>query len=137
MAQLLHITLQNDLSEVERLNDEVSAFIVSRGLDAETVFKVNLALEEVVTNVMNYAYGRDVRKELDVLISHEPGELTIEVVDSGPPFNPLERPEPDLTLPIEKRPIGGLGIHLVRSIMNGLDYHRTHDKNHLIMKKQV
>jgi len=61
----------------------------------------------------------------------------VEVEDDGRQFNPLELPEPDLEKKLEERPIGGLGIHLVRNLMDELEYRRTHNKNILIMKKKI
>jgi serine/threonine-protein kinase RsbW len=67
----------------------------------------------------------------------ELGELKAEVEDDGQPFNPLEAPEVDTTKPLEERTIGGLGIHLVRKLMDGLDYQRQGDRNLLTMKKKT
>ena len=96
---------------------------------------INLALEEAVSNVMLYAYPQD--KGGTVLIEAERTADGIEFVisDSGIPFDPTERKEADITLSAEEREIGGLGIHLVRQIMDSIEYERKDGRNILTLKK--
>jgi serine/threonine-protein kinase RsbW len=72
-----------------------------------------------------------------VRLDVEPAEVRVEVEDDGRPFNPLEAPDADTTSPLEERPIGALGIHLVRKLTDGLDYKRQADKNLLTLKKKL
>src|SRR5262249_7553620 len=121
-----HLELPNEIAELERLRERVEAFGAAMGLPQSVVFDVNLALEEIVANAMLYGFddpgeGHTVR--VDVSLSE--GLLTARVEDEGRPFDPLQRPEPDLTLPIEERPIGGLGIFLTRKVMDEVAYERT------------
>jgi anti-sigma regulatory factor (Ser/Thr protein kinase) len=134
----ISVTLVNDQSEVERLGRLVEAFGEAERLSAELVFSVNLALDEVITNIIRYAHEADDRQHpIDVRLSLEQGVLTAQVEDDGRPFNPLEAPLPDLDADIEERPIGGLGIHLVRTMMSSLEYRRENGRNVLIMKKTL
>jgi anti-sigma regulatory factor (Ser/Thr protein kinase) len=134
----LSVTLVNDQSEVERLSRLVEAFGEAEGVSADSIFSVNLALDEVITNIIRYAHDDGGRQHpIVVRLALEPGVLTAQVEDDGRAFNPLEAPPPDLNASIEERPIGGLGIHLVRTMMNSVEYRRENGRNVLIMKKML
>ena len=138
MTASMSVTLVNDRSEVERLSRLVDAFGEAEGLQPDAIFSVNLALDEVVTNIIRYAHDDDGRQHpIVVRLTLEPGVLTAEVEDDGRAFNPLEAPAPDLHASIEERPIGGLGIHLVRSVMSSVEYRREDGRNVLTMKKEI
>jgi serine/threonine-protein kinase RsbW len=97
----------------------------------------NLALDEVVTNVIMHGYRDAGRHEILVRLELGIETLTVQVEDDGRPFNPMDVPPPDLELGIEDRPIGGLGIHFVRSVMTSVDYRRAGGHNVLTMLKQI
>ena len=99
------------------------------------VFKVNLVLEELGLNILSYGGGdTDSRPELEILLISDDDLLTIEVSDDGLPFNPLEdAQEPDVEALIEERSIGGLGVHLVRTLMDDLWYQWADGRNQLKM----
>lgn len=137
MTASLSVTLVNEQSEVERLSRLVEAFGETEGLPPESIFNVNLALDEVITNIIRYAHGDGRQHPIVVRLALEPGVLTAQVEDDGRAFNPLEAPVPDLNASIEERPIGGLGIHLVRTMMNSVEYRRENGRNVLIMKKML
>lgn len=98
-------------------------------------FKVNLVLEELGLNILSYGGGgTDRRPELEILLISEDDSLTIEVYDDGLPFNPLEdATEPNVEAVIDDRSIGGLGVHLVRTLMDDLSYHWADGRNQLKM----
>jgi anti-sigma regulatory factor (Ser/Thr protein kinase) len=102
---------------------------------------VNLALEEAVSNVMLYAYpdtnNGKVFVEFVRNCTPEGEQLTFTISDSGIPFDPTQKSEPDLSLPAEERAIGGLGIHLVRQLMDEVQYVREDDKNVLTLVKKL
>jgi len=132
------VTLVNDQSEIERLGRLVEAFGEAEGLPPESIFSVNLALDEVVTNIIRYAHDDDQREHpIFVRLALEGGVLTAQVEDDGRAFNPLEAPVPDIEASIEERPIGGLGIHLVRSVMSSVEYRREDGRNVLTMQKKL
>ena len=101
-------------------------------------FKIRLSVEEVVENVVRYAY-EDGAGEMEVSIDMEGSNpmLTITVVDQGVPFNPLDKPDPDITLSAEDRQIGGLGIFLCKKMMDDVTYRYENGSNILTMKKNV
>ena len=98
-------------------------------------FKVNLVLEELGLNILSYGgQEEDQNPEIEIVLISEEDSLTIEVVDDGRPFNPLQDAEmPDVEALLGDRPIGGLGVHLVKTLMDDLSYERAAGKNHLIM----
>jgi anti-sigma regulatory factor (Ser/Thr protein kinase) len=138
MTRLISLTLVNQLSEVAKLSSFVEAFGVAEGLAPEVVYSLNLALDEVVTNVIRYAHEDDGREHpIVVRLALERDVVTAEVEDDGRAFNPLEAPAPDLDGSLDERRIGGLGIFLVRSVMNSVEYRREDGRNVLIMKKNL
>jgi len=98
---------------------------------------INLALEEAVSNVMLYAYPETKSGRVLVECVKAPGKLVFTISDSGIPFDPTQQAEPDITLSAEERSIGGLGIHLVRQIMDEVRYERKEEKNILTLVKKI
>ena len=97
------------------------------------LFRVNLALEELGLNIMDYGYDGG-PCDIDIVLTSDDDAVTIEIIDGGPPFDPLhDAPTPDLDAPIEDRRVGGLGVYLVRTLMDDLRYCREHGKNHLTL----
>ncbi len=98
---------------------------------ADLVFKVNLALEEMGLNIMDYGLDGG---ELEIELTSNTDALTIEITDNGRPFDPLnDAPEHDVTSELEDRAVGGLGIHLTRTVMDEMSYRRENGRNHLTM----
>ncbi|MBQ7674685.1 MAG: ATP-binding protein [Alphaproteobacteria bacterium] len=126
------ISLKNDVNEIARLCDEVKKFCEENGVSDEKYHDIVLILDEIVTNVINYAYPDggthtftlDLRKEGDDRIS-------MKLSDDGIPFDPLARDNPDTESSLEERQIGGLGIFIVKQLSEVVEYSRTDDKNHL------
>ena len=135
MTASMSVTLVNEQSEVERLSRLVEAFGEAEGLPLDSIFNVNLALDEVITNIIHYAHNDGQQHPIVVRLAIESGVLTAQVEDDGRAFNPLDAPVPDLNASIDERPIGGLGIHLVRTMMSSVEYRRENGRNVLIMKK--
>jgi len=137
MREALEVKLTNKLSELDRLNQTLAEFGSQQGLATNVMRDLKLGLEEIFTNIISYGYTDNREHEIKVRLSAQPGEINAEVEDDGQPFNPLETPAPDTTQRLEERTVGGLGIHLVRKLMDGLEYRRQGDKNLLILKKKT
>ena len=133
----MNVVVANDISELDRLHQSVSQFCREHGLSSEIEGDLSLAIEEIVVNVIRYGHPEGGKHEIVVWLSLEQDCVIATVEDDGLPFNPLEAPEPDLDSPIETRPIGGLGIHLVRNITDGLEYRRNEGRNRVVIRKQV
>ena len=137
MREELEIKIANKLSELARLNQTLAEFGQRHGLASKAMHDLNLALEEILINIISHGYTDDREHEIKVRLSAPPGEVRAEVEDDGQPFNPLAAPEPDTAQSLEKRTIGGLGIHLVRNLMDGLEYQRQDGKNLFRMQKNL
>ena len=131
------LTLDNDVQEVPQLAAFVDEVCEALGLDMGTTMQMNLALEEAVVNVMNYAYPAGTRGDVSIEAEANDSSLKFTITDSGTPFDPTVRDEVDTTLTAEERGIGGLGIHLVRQLMDSISYKRTDDKNVLTLHKNI
>jgi serine/threonine-protein kinase RsbW len=127
----------NDRAEIQRLAELAERFGADNGLSDEEVMAINLALDEVVANIIEYGFDDAARHDIHVMLALDGGALTIEVDDDARPFDPLAAPGPDLTLPLEDRPVGGLGIHIVRSVMDAVEYQRRDGRNVLTMRKTI
>jgi anti-sigma regulatory factor (Ser/Thr protein kinase) len=125
----LALDLAASRSEVARACDEARRFCTANGISEEAAEDVCLALDEVLANVVMHGYGEDPSGRIEVRLRTEPGAIAVEVRDAAPPFDPLAAPAPNLDLPVEKRTIGGLGIHLVRSVMDEVEYERVGTSN--------
>ena len=129
----LHFSLvmRNDIQQIPTLAE----WIETIGLPQELNMPINLALEEAVSNVMLYAYPG---KSGQVLVECDKSDkLVFTITDSGVPFDPTQQEDPDVTQSAEERPIGGLGIFLVRQIMDDVRYERKDDKNILTLIKKI
>jgi sigma-B regulation protein RsbU (phosphoserine phosphatase) len=132
------VTLPADKSRIAEGIAPVLALLEESGADHKTIYKVELALDEVLTNVASYAYAPelgDVTIEYGILADEE-RTLQVSIIDSGKEFNPLQNEDPDTTLSAEERGIGGLGLFLVKKSMDEVTYRRKDEKNILTMKKK-
>jgi sigma-B regulation protein RsbU (phosphoserine phosphatase) len=127
--------LTNGVEEIPVLSEAIQKFAAENGVPQDVAFKVNLSLEELLTNTLCYGYPKGGEPEIKVCLFTLSQTLVIEACDNAIPFNPLENPEPDISQDIDERPIGGLGIHIVRNLMDEITYRREADRNILTMKK--
>ena len=130
-VSLKKLTLHNDVAEVPLLAEWVEQIGEELGLEMPEVFQLNLALEEAVVNVMNYAYEDS--GLIDLTAKVVDSEIVFVLEDSGKAFDPTQVDDPDITLSAEDRDIGGLGIFLVQQLMSGVTYSREDGKNVLTM----
>lgn len=125
------------VKEFERLSRLVRQFGELHDVPSRTLYAVTLAIDELVTNVVSYGFDNAASQEVVVHIAAAGGELVASVSDEGREFNPLEMDAPDLTAPLATRELGGLGIHLVRSLMDRVSYERDGGKNVLTVRKRI
>lgn len=130
----LSITVANDLQEVPRLAGQVEAFCRDLNVPKKATHRFNVALEEALTNIISHAFSDDARHEIEIAIEHRAGELAATVIDDGKPFDPLAQPAPDILAPTEDRKVGGLGIHLIRTLMDSVVHRRRDGRNELTFR---
>jgi len=129
--------LRNALAESRQIEEWIESFTLTAGLSAAARNAFDLALVEWVTNVISYAYVDAGEHWIAVRFFTAPGQARVEVEDDGREFNPLNRPPVDTTRPLEERPIGGLGIHMIRQYMDTVEYRRAEGRNTLTMTRRV
>ena len=134
MSEVVAVDLKNQLSEIARLARIVDDFGRRHQIDVKIIYSMKLALDEILTNVISYGYDDAAEHHITARLSLEQGQWTAEVEDGGKPFNPLESPEANTQQSLVARPIGGLGIHLVRKLIDEFEYCRQNEKNRLVMR---
>ena len=131
------LTLPNDINTIPQLNEFIDTVCEELEIDMALAMSLNLAMEEAVVNVMDYAYPAGTEGEVSIEAIADETQLHFIISDSGKPFDPTAKEEVDTTLSAEERPIGGLGIHLIRQLMDDISYERKDDKNILRLSKNI
>ena len=132
------LIVPNRMEEIQTIAAALEEFFEQQGLPSESLFSTQLSLEEIFTNVASYAHDDDQEHEVEIIFSREDETITVEILDDGFPFNPLEEaPELDVESSLEDRRIGGAGIMLAKQLMTELRYQRNSDRNHLTMIKKI
>ena len=134
MTERVSLKVAPELDQLARITAAVEEFAERDDWPPDLTFKVHLVLDELSVNVVNYGGGAS---EIEVSLAADDNEVRVEIADDGKPFDPLhEAPQPDVDAPLEDRPIGGLGIYLVREMMDELHYSREDGRNRLAMVKR-
>ena len=131
------IILANDISEVSRLYEFIEEVGNDFSLTPDIVFNLNLVLEEAVVNIINYAYPKEDHQHIYLSAKMRDDSIVLVLTDTGKEFDPTAAPEADVTLSADEREIGGLGIFLIRQIMNEVKYARIDGKNVLTLEKKI
>ena len=126
---------------LEAVNDFIHEQIKPFSCQSQTLFQIDLAVEEIYVNIAHYAYSPDKGTvQIDCSVektADAPAKVTVSFTDSGKAFNPLEKPDPDITLSVEERKIGGLGIFLTKKYMDSVLYERKDNQNILTFTKII
>ena len=131
------LTLPNDVQTIPQLAEFVEGVGEELGFDMEDTMGLNLALEEAVVNVMTYAYPKGTLGTVQIDAEANDQRLKLVITDQGSPFDPTAKEDADITLSVEDRPIGGLGIFLVRQLMDSINYERVNGSNVLTLRKKL
>jgi serine/threonine-protein kinase RsbW len=136
-ADKISLEYRNSIIELDRLHRDLEEIGTSLGLPRRTIFQINLAMEEVFSNIIAHGYADEAEHRIKITVSYHDKTLILRTEDDGIPFNPREAEAPDLECPLEERPIGGLGCHLMKCLMDDIVYERLGNKNILTMKKAI
>lgn len=131
------LTLRNELTELQKLEPFIGEISAELALPQELALNLNLVLEEAVSNIILYAYPGQTGKEIGVQALCNDRCLIFTLTDTGLPFDPTQAEDADISLPVEERPIGGLGIFLIKKIMDLVEYRRVDGKNIFTLKKMM
>lgn len=131
------LVLPNDIETIPQLNEFIDSVAEEVGLEMSLTMSLNLALEEAVVNVMEYAYPEGQKGNVEIEVTADQEWMTFVITDTGIAFDPTMKEDADTTLSAEERPIGGLGIFLVRQLMDVIEYKRQDNKNVLTLRKKL
>jgi anti-sigma regulatory factor (Ser/Thr protein kinase) len=127
-------SILNKIRDLARMAELVDRFAAEHRLSPDVVFGMNVALDEMLSNIIKYGYADDAIHEIRVRLSVDGPMVIAEIEDDGRPFDPLAAAGVDVDAPAEERKVGGLGIHIVRKLMAQMDYARIAGRNRLVMK---
>ena len=136
---VMQLTLELD-AEIESLataDKAVGDFAESMSWPDEATFKLKLVLEEILMNVISYGGDSSHKPRITLHLSQQNDLLSMEISDDGIAYDPLTAPPPDLESDLDDRPIGGLGVHLVRELMDNVSYRYKDGRNHLLVTKTL
>ena len=133
----MEVSLHSQASEVPLVHDALDELAARHRLPARCVARLHLALEEHLANIIAHGGDRGLAGKITVRFTLEPAALRVEIEDDAGPFNPLDAPPVDTSLPLEQKPLGGLGILLIRKSVDELDYRRAGNRNVLLMKNRL
>ncbi|MDD2204792.1 MAG: SpoIIE family protein phosphatase [Bacteroidales bacterium] len=131
------IIIDNNIEEINKLHVFIEEISQDINLPADLSMQMDLALEEIVSNVILYAYKDLKNKKIEITAEMHGQELIFTVIDAGEPFDPTAKEDPDISLSAEDRPIGGLGVYIVKQLMDEISYTRRDNHNILKMKKNI
>jgi serine/threonine-protein kinase RsbW len=134
MNASFHQTIANDFVNLHGLMEGATQFLESQSVDAQAVYRINLALEEMVTNIIKYGYDEPGRHKIEVTLEVGTKEVALVIVDDGHDFNPLLHERKPPADKLEDREIGGLGIHLMKKLLDHMEHRREGGRNILEIK---
>ncbi len=137
MADELHVTIPARLSEVRELSRLVEAFGDANGLPEQQVYLINLALDELIANTVSYGLRGVARPQIEISLRVSATRLVLSFADNGARFDPTRSAKPDVSSPVGERPIGGLGLHLVKTLADRVRYEYADGKNRLTLEHDL
>lgn len=131
------LNIHNNIAEISQLAPFLDEVAEAYGIAPDVSFKLNLALDEALANSISYAYPEGTEGSITLEAGMDGGELLFNLIDQGTPFDPTKEGDVDITLSVEERPIGGLGIFLIKQMMDSVTYKRVDNKNILELRKKI
>jgi len=135
--KIKHFVIENQIEELSSLAEKIDDLAEEWEFSPGLAMNLNLVIEEAVSNIIFYAFKDKQKHDIEITVSLENKRLNIKITDDGIPFNPLTQEQPDINLPTEERPVGGLGIFLISQIMDEMKYDRNKNENILTLTKSI
>lgn len=135
MDKSINISISNRIEETPRVTELIESEIGKSGFPQKDVYDILIAVDEILSNIVFYAYGEGKSGKIDVTMDIGIDIVQLEFCDEGVEFDPLKKKDPDTSVPVDKREIGGLGIFLVKKLMNSVEYNRVGQQNKLKITK--
>ena len=133
----MELTIHNQASEVPAVHQALDRFGAQQALREQDLARLHVAIEEHLTNIITHGYNPEQTGTIRVRFDINSSALRIEIEDDASPYNPMEAPEVDTSLPLDEKPMGGLGVHLIRKSVDNLKYLRAGERNVLVMIKRL
>jgi anti-sigma regulatory factor (Ser/Thr protein kinase) len=133
----LQLTIENDLAQLDVVRDQVESFAERENLSRDVVFAAKLVLEELLSNTISYGYDDKSVQRIEIRLEVRGDQLIICTVDDGLAFDPRTAKVPDTKASLKDRAIGGLGVHLVKNLMDRVEYRHKDGKNHVTLRKRL
>lgn len=137
MTEHLTVSIVNNLSEIEKITNEVENLWSKYKLPLKIMYNINISIDELLSNIINYGFDDSSKHLISVEFELSNKVFTLKIIDDGKPFNPLEIDEPDINSSLEEREIGGLGIFIVKNLVDKIDYQRINNKNIILIVKNI
>ena len=134
---VLQISLTNELREITVAATQIEEFFAARAQSPAIAYAVNLSVDELLTNTISYGYNDGNPHRIDIAVRMDESVIVVEITDDARPFEPSEVPQPDTGASLEDRPLGGLGIFLVREMMDSFHYRRSQGHNIVTLTKEI
>ncbi|MGC9363417.1 MAG: ATP-binding protein [Fidelibacterota bacterium] len=136
MANSIEIHIANKIPEIEHVCDEIDRFSRAHTVPDKEIFTLHLAIDEILTNIISYGYSDKKEHFIDIHYTLEKDYQKLEIIDDSHPFDPADAPEPDVQSDLTERKIGGLGIYLIKNMMDEINYSSKNGKNTLVLTKK-
>jgi len=133
----LELTLHNRAPEIRRVHEALDQFAAKHRLPVAGLARLHVALEEHLTNIISYGYRPGQTGTIQIRLALTESNLRVEIEDDARPYNPLETPDVDTSVPLEAKPVGGLGVLLIRKSVDKIEYRRAGERNLLVLVKSV
>ncbi len=137
MMDELHVSLSPRLSAVRSLAQMVEEFGDANKLPDQQIYMINLALDELITNTVSYGLRGVTRPRIEITLQVGETSLALTMEDNGQPFDPTANPDPDLSSAVDERPVGGLGLHLIKTFADRVNYEYVNGKNRLTLEHDL
>ena len=133
----MELTLQNRAPEIRRAHEALDQFAAQHSLPLPGLARLHVALEEHLTNIISYGYRPGQTGTIQIRFALAGSSLRVEIADDARPYNPLAAPDVDTSVPLEEKPVGGLGVLLIRKSVDNVEYRREGERNVLVLIKSL